>query len=514
MRPEPSLRTPILRGEWIFLLITLLVALVLRLVLITHHGLTSTDLITWDVLHLSPSEIIQERLAKNHVPLYFLALKGWTSIFGLSEISLRIPSIIVGLGCIAALWWVGRMLFSPAVGMTAAVIGTFHQMWVFTSLEIRLYGPLILFTLIAMGGFLLWQESRKWQYALLYVSAMILGLATQLLIITLVVSLLGHWLISLRPTEKRGKWWQAPLLLLSPLVVLTPLFIAWLNVQDKVGGDEFEIHSPGRIWRNLVRVAYGDYEFLGEVGKDIIRPITVPLMAITIIIAIVWMVKQRQSATLGKNPRRSFALIAWVMVPPPIGLYIAAMISGSMIGMVRYLSLSTALAPIGIAAAWWGFKKWGVRAIGFTLTMLAIVIQTAFFIGSPGEGIRDALEFIASEAGPRHRALACSAGGSALGFDYYNIPMDCHYLDRDIDDPDTIRAAAQRAIGDDGDRLYLFLYHSNRSPAPRILRQETPWIELEREEEFGNSEVWVFRVLSLDGDLIADMEEQGTGDVQ
>ena len=36
----------------------------------------------------------------NHPPLYYLLLKGWTSLFGFSEISLRFPSIIFGVATV------------------------------------------------------------------------------------------------------------------------------------------------------------------------------------------------------------------------------------------------------------------------------------------------------------------------------------------------------------------------------------------------------------------------------
>ena len=39
-------------------------------------------------------------VADNHPPLYYLMLSLWTSIFGYSEISLRMPSVFFGVGII------------------------------------------------------------------------------------------------------------------------------------------------------------------------------------------------------------------------------------------------------------------------------------------------------------------------------------------------------------------------------------------------------------------------------
>src|SRR4030065_1581620 len=46
----------------------------------------------------------------NHPPLYYLILKVWTSIFGYSEISIRFPSILFGLGTIYLTYRIAKKL--------------------------------------------------------------------------------------------------------------------------------------------------------------------------------------------------------------------------------------------------------------------------------------------------------------------------------------------------------------------------------------------------------------------
>ena len=50
-----------------------------------------------------------------HPPLYHVVLKAWTSIFGFSEISLRMPSVILGVLSIYLIYKIGKKLFTENI---------------------------------------------------------------------------------------------------------------------------------------------------------------------------------------------------------------------------------------------------------------------------------------------------------------------------------------------------------------------------------------------------------------
>ena len=66
-----------------------------------------------------------------HPPGYYLVLKTWTDIFGYSEISLRLPSIIFTLITVTLVYKLG--------GMGAAMIVGFNPLLVYYSHEARMY---------------------------------------------------------------------------------------------------------------------------------------------------------------------------------------------------------------------------------------------------------------------------------------------------------------------------------------------------------------------------------------
>jgi len=70
----------------------LVLAAGLRLALIERHGLWNNEFITSGVLRHPLAEIPGERLAVNHLPLYFVLLKLWTGWAGTEEWALRAPS--------------------------------------------------------------------------------------------------------------------------------------------------------------------------------------------------------------------------------------------------------------------------------------------------------------------------------------------------------------------------------------------------------------------------------------
>ena len=78
-------------------------------------------------------------------PLYYLVLKGWTTISPLSPLSLRVPSLIFGCATIPAIWWVGRQMDRPTTGIVGAWLLAFHPLHTLYSEEIRMYSMLVFF---------------------------------------------------------------------------------------------------------------------------------------------------------------------------------------------------------------------------------------------------------------------------------------------------------------------------------------------------------------------------------
>jgi len=77
----------------------------------------------------------------NHPPLYYLALKFWTAIFGMSELSLRLPSVIFGVLTIYVVFKINGSMgekYKKNAVFIAAILAT-SQIHVYYSQEARMY---------------------------------------------------------------------------------------------------------------------------------------------------------------------------------------------------------------------------------------------------------------------------------------------------------------------------------------------------------------------------------------
>lgn len=74
-----------------------------------------------------------------HPPFYYFLMKFWTSIFGLSEISLRMPSVIFSILAGFVIYKIGSILKNKTVGFWSAAFFLFNPLIVYYSQEARMY---------------------------------------------------------------------------------------------------------------------------------------------------------------------------------------------------------------------------------------------------------------------------------------------------------------------------------------------------------------------------------------
>lgn len=74
-----------------------------------------------------------------HPPLYFGLLWIWGRIFGLSELSVRMPSVILGVATVYITYLLGRKWFSQKTGIIVAILMATAPLHVYYSQEARMY---------------------------------------------------------------------------------------------------------------------------------------------------------------------------------------------------------------------------------------------------------------------------------------------------------------------------------------------------------------------------------------
>lgn len=93
-----------------------------------------------------------------HPPFYYLVLKYWTVLFGYSEIALRIPSVLFGLGTIYFTYLIAKRIFNSRVGLFSAILMATSGLSIYYSQEARMYSLAAFLVLALICLFL----EKKW----------------------------------------------------------------------------------------------------------------------------------------------------------------------------------------------------------------------------------------------------------------------------------------------------------------------------------------------------------------
>jgi len=105
---------------------------------------------------LSNEVPIQEAVTQDtHPPLYFLLIHATRQIFGESDFSYRLPSVLASVLLIPLMFQFGRIVSGRKAGGIAAVLATFNPLMIWYSQEARMYTLLILFATVA--SYALWR---------------------------------------------------------------------------------------------------------------------------------------------------------------------------------------------------------------------------------------------------------------------------------------------------------------------------------------------------------------------
>jgi len=124
------------------------------------------------ITHLWSGWMVRE----SNPPLYYTLLRGWIALFGESDRTLRLLSVAIGLGGIAAAWALARRLGGAVAGLVAAALLAVSAAHVDFSQAVRgyalAYGAALLATFAAVG----FLERRRFGWLALYAAATLVAL--------------------------------------------------------------------------------------------------------------------------------------------------------------------------------------------------------------------------------------------------------------------------------------------------------------------------------------------------
>src|SRR3989344_1036722 len=220
----------------------LVVATILRIIILNQslwldesiNVLAAQDLGFWNFVTGYP-------IGDFHPPLYFALLWVWGHIFGFSEISVRMPSVILGVTTVFITYLIGKELFSKKVGLISALLLSLGPLHVYYSQEARMYS-LATFS-VTLSFYFFVKNLKDNKYFWWYVLSLLFVFYSDYLPYLVIFSQLVYSLFFERKQVKR--------VFLGILVAFIGL-IPWLLVfpQQLLNGQQTAINVPG--WAKVV----------------------------------------------------------------------------------------------------------------------------------------------------------------------------------------------------------------------------------------------------------------------
>lgn len=283
-----------------------------------------------------------------HPPFYYLVLKYWSSIFGYSEVSLRIPSIVFGVFTIYLIYLIAIKIFNKQIALMAAVLMATSGLAIYYSQEARMYSLAAFLVSLAFYLFIY----KKW--ILFSITLLLIGATDYVALFVVPVFLIIDY-----------KNWKT---LLFSLVPLCLGFFFWLPIfirQLKAG-----VSVSGSAWWNILgsasfkNIALIPVKFIfGRVSLDnkVVYGMVVVLAALLF------------GYLFFKARKASRILWGWLIIPIVIGILVSFKIP-----TLSYFRFLFCLPVFYIILAY-GIKLTTKLAKSFFIILVAINIFSASY---------------------------------------------------------------------------------------------------------------------------------------
>ncbi len=124
-----------------------------------------------------------------HPPIFFLTQHLWLWLFGNRESAMRSLPMLWSVGAIAAAYGLGRKLLDHRSGLLFAALLATNPFYLFHSLNVRMYTPLVLWAILSVWALLEIISRPRWNWQIAFVLSIAFGLLTFYLFVYWVVVL-------------------------------------------------------------------------------------------------------------------------------------------------------------------------------------------------------------------------------------------------------------------------------------------------------------------------------------
>jgi len=184
-----------------------LVALGLRLANVNRLGFDQDELATIHFAQMPLRQILFGPGFDNHPPLYYALIHVWLSATGVSEVALRLPSVLFGTLAVWLAFVVGRAVLNDAAGWAGAVGLALLRPHILISQHGRMYELLVVFALLSIWSMAVLAKRPGVGRLLLYAVVTELMIYTQSAGVFIVAAQNVFWVVALAlgylPRERR-----------------------------------------------------------------------------------------------------------------------------------------------------------------------------------------------------------------------------------------------------------------------------------------------------------------------
>lgn len=186
------------------LFLLLILAFFLRLIALNQSLWLDEAISVMTVKNLSLKKIIVQFLLSDfHPPLYYLILSFWVKVFGFSEISVRIPSVLFALGTINFVYQIAKLFGNQKLGKITALFLATSPLHIYYSQEARMYSLATFLTSGSMYYFIKLLKNENTLFTIYYLLFTILMVYSHYLCWLVVFTQVVYFFISKKWTNKK-----------------------------------------------------------------------------------------------------------------------------------------------------------------------------------------------------------------------------------------------------------------------------------------------------------------------
>ncbi|HWQ09667.1 MAG TPA: glycosyltransferase family 39 protein, partial [Holophaga sp.] len=415
-----------LRSLWSGALLSILFALT-HLFRLDHHGFWIDELHTFGSIAGTFRELVANRLAAGHIPTYFILMQAWTWVAGISEWSLRFPSVLAAsLAFFAFFLLVREFLPGTRAYVIALVLFFFHPFLLWASHDARMYALVAALSILAAHQLLRYLRDGRGTQLAGYAVVCAIGLSIHMLFLLQVAA---HLVFTACHFGHRLKGYLAALV--PPLAVLGPLALLTAS-RSTAYKPALRLRFPDvtLVIRKTSILVFTDFDQdLASAQphfQALARGLSLAFFVWIVIMGIRKLRRTKEAGPEGDLLRFSFY---WMGIPALL-LLVSLVFNNTWVNAPRYYipGLGAVVVVSALALDETARNRWG-RLAGVVFAAffaLAIGVQLAW----RGPGIREALQFVKRQSQPGDGIVFCHSGALTYAFALYGcegypmLPVD------------------------------------------------------------------------------------------